>query len=118
MQTPAALPVRVVANPLGGGSLTIDGTDYSEGTTRLWFEMGDGPSVLVLERRADAVVVEGAAVVQVAAEGSGHADAVAFLQALDYDELEQKALADAGLGGGKIGERVLALAIEALEQQQ
>jgi hypothetical protein len=90
VRTPNPVPVRIVAYPTGGGIVEVDGVDVSDGTERVWFEMGDGPPVVTLQRAADAVVLEGVAVVQVAS--GGMAAAAEVVRSLDAQELQQAAL--------------------------
>lgn len=97
--------------------MEIDGTDYTEGTTGLQLTLrDDGPPVLALWRTADAVAVEGAAVVEVATEGHGFAEAAQAIREMDASELERQALNGMGLGGGSVAAKVLQLAADALEQ--
>jgi hypothetical protein len=92
VRSPNPVPVRIVAYPVGGGIVELDGTDVSDGTERVWFEMGDGPPVVTLQRAADAVALEGVAVVQVA-EAGGMSAAAEIVRSLDAQELQQAALA-------------------------
>lgn len=89
----------------------MDGVDLTEGTTGLQLTITeDGPSVLHLWRRADAVVVEGAAVVQV----GELADAAAAVREMDVEAMKAEALAR-GDRGGTLIHQVVEMIAERLE---
>jgi hypothetical protein len=114
VRQPSPLPVRVVANPIGGGEISVDGVDLTDGTTALQLTVrDDGPALLQLWRRSDAVVIDGAAVVKVV--GDGYADAAQALREMDVDTLKAEALKNSGLGGGDLVAQVIEMAAQALE---